>query len=98
MLTNQGSVPIDKHSNSLDSMSLTSDFSGTLEIINGEIVFHGFDSNWSEFLGFNSEELLNKPFMNLICDEDLNKANDAVTSIINSKNVFNVNILMLKIA
>ena len=44
MLTNQGSVPIDKHSNSLDSMSLTSDFSGTLEIIDGEIVFHGFDS------------------------------------------------------
>ena len=95
MLTNQGSVPIDKHSNSLDSMSLTSDFSGTLEIINGEIVFHGFDSNWSEFLGFKGEELLNKPFMNLICEEDLNKANDAVTSIINSKNVFNVNISLM---
>ena len=47
MLTNQGSVPVDQNEQSLDSMSLTSDFSGTLEIINGEIVFHGNDSDWS---------------------------------------------------
>lgn len=95
MLTNQGSVPVDQNEQSLDSMSLTSDFSGTLEIINGEIVFHGNDSEWSKFLGYSAEHLNDKPFMNLISDDDLDKATGAVNSIVNGKNVFNVNLCLI---
>ncbi|MBD36995.1 MAG: hypothetical protein CMI28_02825 [Opitutae bacterium] len=95
MLTNQGSVPVDQNKQSLDSMSLTSDFSGTLEIINGEIVFHGNDSDWSKFLGYSAEHLNDKPFMNLISDDDLDKAKGAVNSIVNGKNVFNVNLSLI---
>ena len=95
MLTNQGSVPVDQNKQSLDSMSLTSDFSGTLEIINGEIVFHGNDSEWSKFLGYSAEHLNDKPFMNLISDDDLDKAKGAVNSIVNGKNVFNVNLCLI---
>lgn len=95
MLTNQGSVPVDQNEQSLDSMSLTSDFSGTLEIINGEIVFHGNDSDWSKFLGYSTDHLNDKPFMNLISDDDLDKAKGAVNSIVNGKNVFNVNLSLI---
>ena len=95
MLTNQGSVPVDQNEQSLDSMSLTSDFSGTLEIINGEIVFHGNDSDWSKFLGYSTAHLNDKPFMNLISNVDLDKATGAVNSIVNGKNVFNVNLCLI---
>ena len=95
MLTNQGSVPVDQNEQSLDSMSLTSDFSGTLEIINGEIGFHRNDSEWSKFLGYSAEHLNDKPFMNLISDDDLDKATGAVNSIVNGKNVFNVNLCLI---
>ena len=66
MLTNHGSVPTDQNFQSLDSLSLTSDFTGILEIVSGEIVFHGIDTSWSEFLGYSAEELRNKPFMNFV--------------------------------
>ena len=90
MLTKHGSIPMDQSMQSLDSMSLVSDFSGTLEIIDGEIVFHGIDSDWSDFLGYTTDELRNKPFMNFISPEDLTSASEAVNSIVNGKNVFNV--------
>ena len=70
MLTNHGSVPTDQNFQSLDSLSLTSDFTGILEIVSGEIVFHGIDTSWSEFLGYSAEELRNKPFMNFVFPED----------------------------
>ena len=40
MLTNQGSVPANESPHSLDALSLVSDLSGTLEIVDGEIVIH----------------------------------------------------------
>ena len=90
MLTVQGSIPSEQSLHSLDALSLNSDFSGTLEVIEGEIVFNGSDSSWSSFLGYNPEDIRNKPFMNLISDEDLTKGKDAMDSIINGKNIFNI--------
>ena len=90
MLTVQGSIPSEQSLHSLDALSLNSDFSGTLEVIDGEIVFNGSDSSWSSFLGYNPQDIRNKPFMNLISDEDLTKGKDAMDSIINGKNIFNI--------
>ena len=90
MLTVQGSIPSEQSLHSLDALSLNSDFSGTLEVIEGEIVFNGSDSSWSSFLGYNPQDIRNKPFMNLISDEDLTKGKDAMDSIINGKNIFNI--------
>ena len=95
MLTNHGSVPTDQNFQSLDSLSLTSDFTGILEIVSGEIVFHGIDTSWSEFLGYSAEELRNKPFMNFVFPEDLPTANEAVNSILKGKNVFNIKIALV---
>ena len=90
MLTVQGSIPSEQSLHSLDALSLNSDFSGTLEVIEGEIVFNGSDSSWSCFLGYDPEDIRKKPFMNLISDEDLTKGKDAIDSIINGKNIFNI--------
>ena len=90
MLSDQGSIPTEQSQQSLDTLSLNSDFSGTLEVIDGEIVFNGSDSNWSHFLGYSSNDIRNKPFMNLISDDDLSKAKDAMDSIINGKNIFHI--------
>ena len=95
MLTNQGSVPANESPHSLDALSLVSDLSGTLEIVDGEIVIHGSDIEWSLFLGYSPEDLKNKPFINFVSPEDLSIANEAVSSIVKGKNVFNVNVSLI---
>ena len=95
MLTNQGSVPANESPHSLDALSLVSDLSGTLEIVEGEIVIHGSDIEWSLFLGYSPEDLKNKPFINFVSPEDLSIANEAVSSIVKGKNVFNVHVSLV---
>ena len=77
----KGSVPLEQKSFTLDGLSIDSDFSGTMEIVNGEIVFHGNDSAWSEFLGYSSDVLKGKPFLNFICPQDLDIAREASLAI-----------------
>ena len=52
----RGSVPQEEKSFTLDRLSVDSDFSGTMEIVDGEILFHGTGSLWAEFLGFSKDE------------------------------------------
>ena len=56
-LSMKGSIPASEKTFSLDGLSLENDFSGTMEVIDGEIVFHGSNSSWSEFLGYDATEL-----------------------------------------
>ena len=49
-LSIERSIPASEKTFSLDGLSLENDFSGTMEVIDGEIVFHGSNSSWSEFL------------------------------------------------
>ena len=37
-----------------------------MEIVGGEIVFHGSNAEWAEFLGSSVEEVQNKPFLNFV--------------------------------
>jgi hypothetical protein len=86
----KGSVPIEEKSFTLDGLSSDSDYSGTMEIINGEIIFHGNDSAWADFLGYSSDVLKGKPFLNFICPQDLDIAREAVSNIIDGQNIKDV--------
>jgi hypothetical protein len=92
----KGSIPVEEKSFTLDGLSLDSDFSGTMEIVNGEIIFHGNDSAWSDFLGFPADILKDKPFLNFICPEDLEIARETVSNIIDGQNVKDVSVRLLK--
>ena len=95
-LSMKGSVPSEEKSFTLDGLSIDSDFSGTMEIVNGEIVFHGNDSAWSEFLGYSPDVLKGKPFLNFICPQDLDIAREAVSNIIDNQNVKDVSVRLVK--
>jgi len=90
MLSMEGSIPIQNDSASLDSLSLHADFSGTMEISNGELVFHGSGTAWTNFIGYDIQDLREKPFINFIIPEDLDIATETVNHIIQGNNVFDV--------
>ena len=91
-LSMKGSIPMEEKSFTLDALSVDSDFSGTMEIVDGEIVFHGTGSAWADFLGFPANELHNKPFLNFVFPEDLGIAREAVSNIVEGRNVKDVSV------
>ena len=95
-LSMKGSIPTAEKTFSLDGLSLDSDFSGTMEIIDGEIVFHGSDSEWSKFLGYPPEILREKPFLNFISPDDVNIARETINNLIEGQNVKDVSVKLLK--
>jgi hypothetical protein len=95
-LSMKGSVPSEEKSFTLDGLSIDSDFSGTMEIVNGRNCFHGNDSAWSEFLGYSPDVLKGKPFLNFICPQDLDIAREAVSNIIDNQNVKDVSVRLVK--
>ncbi|MBT3668569.1 MAG: helix-turn-helix transcriptional regulator [Opitutae bacterium] len=95
-LSMKGSVPTEEKSFTLDGLSIDSDFSGTMEIVNGEIVFHGNDSEWSDFLGYPTDVLKGKPFLNFICPQDLDIGREAVSNIIDNQNIKDVTLKLVK--
>ena len=90
MLSMKGSIPSQEDNSSLDALSLNSDFSGTMEIINGELVFHGSGTAWNNFIGYDVKELRDKPFINFISPEDLDVATETINHIVQGNNVFDV--------
>ena len=90
MLSMKGSIPSQEDNSSLDALSLSSDFSGTMEIINGELVFHGSGTAWNNFIGYDVKELRDKPFINFISPEDLDLATETINHIVQGNNVFDV--------
>ena len=90
MLSMKGSIPSQEDNSSLDALSLSSDFSGTMEIINGELIFHGSGTAWNNFIGYDVKELRDKPFINFISPEDLDVATETINHIVQGNNVFDV--------
>ena len=89
-LSMKGSIPVEEKPFTLDGLSLDSDFSGTVEIIDGEIFLHGSDSSLCDFLGYQLSVLKDKPFLNFISQDDLEIAKEAVNSIVEGRNVIDV--------
>ena len=81
--------PNDPHS--LDTLSRVN-LSGTLEIVDGEIVIHGSDIEWSLS---GTVGRLKKQAIHQFCVSDLYIANEAVSSIVKGKNVFNVHVSLV---
>ena len=94
-LSMKGSIPMEEKSFTLDSLSLDADFSGTMEIVDGEIISHGSGSAWAEFLGFSQEEFDGKPFLNFICPEDLGIARETVSNIVEGRNIKDVAVRLI---
>ncbi len=90
MLSMKGSIPTQENNSSLDALSLSADFSGTMEIVNGELVFLGNSTAWTNYVGYTSLELRDKPFINFVSPEDLDVATEAVNHIAQGNNVFDV--------
>ena len=91
-LAMRGSVPLEEKSFTLDRLSVDSDFSGTMEIVDGEILFHGTGSQWAEYLGFSLDEVKSKPFLNCVYSDDLDIARETVSNIIEGRNVKDVTV------
>ena len=89
-LSMKGSIPVEEKPFTLDGLSLDSDFSGTIEIIDGEIFLNGSDAFLSDFLGYKLSVLKDKPFLNFISQEDIEIAKEAVNSIVEGRNVIDV--------
>ena len=96
-LSMKGSIPSEEKSFTLDGLSIDSDFSGTMEIIDGEIILHGNDSAWADFLGYSPKVLKDKPFLNFICPEDLDIARESISNIIDGQNVKDVSVRLVKL-
>lgn len=91
-LSMKGSIPLEQKTFTLDGLSIDSDFSGTMEIVGGEIVFHGSNAEWAEFLGFSSEEILNKPFLNFVSPQDINIAQETINNIMEGRNIKDISL------
>ena len=94
-LSMKGSIPVEEKSFTLDGLSLDSDFSGTVQTINGEIYLHGSDTALSNFLGYSTSELKDKPFLNLVSQDDLKACKEAINNILEGKNVIDLVVKLL---
>ena len=63
-----------------------------MEIVDGEILFHGTGSQWAEYLGFSLDEVKSKPFLNCVYSDDLDIARETVSNIIEGRNVKDVTV------
>jgi AraC-like DNA-binding protein len=89
-LSMKGSIPVEEKAFTLDGLSLDSDFSGTVETVNGELYLLGSDVRLSEFLGYSPRELKDKPFLNLVSQDDLESSKEAINNILESRNVIDL--------
>ena len=86
-LSHKGSIPTEEKTFSLDGLSLSSEFLGTIESIDGELYFHSSDLSWYELLGYDQDEINNKPFLNFVSPSFIDIARETVTNITKGKNI-----------
>jgi len=91
----EGSVSSDTRQFSLDRMLQQSEYSGIIEIIDGEIHFHGNTSHVSQLLGYPPEELREKPFINFVAPISASAAEGGVAQILSSRNVLDLSVELL---
>ncbi len=94
-LAQSGSVASDERHFSLDRMTQKAEFSGVIEMIDGELRFHGNSSHVAEFIGFSDKELREKSFTSFVSPNDRDIALDAAAKISSGKNVLNLSINLI---
>ena len=91
----EGSVSSDTRQFSLDRMLQQSEYSGIIEIIDGEIHFHGNTYHVSQLLGYTPEELREKPFINFVAPISSSAAEGGVAQILSNRNVLDLSVELL---
>lgn len=86
-LSQKGSIPTEEKTFSLDGLSLSSEFLGTIEVIDGELYFHSSDLSWHKLLGYDQNEINNIPFLNFVSPSFIDIARETVTNITKGKNI-----------
>ena len=91
----EGSVYTPERHFSLDRLTQLAEYSGIIEMINGQLRFHGNATHVSELLGYEDNVLRDRPFLDFIAPEDLDIAKDTVSKILKNKNILDLNIRLL---
>jgi AraC-like DNA-binding protein len=91
----EGSVFTPERHFSLDRLTQLAEYSGIIEMINGELKFHGNTEHLSDLLGYDQEFLRDRPFMDFIAPEDIEVAKDGASKILKNKNILDLNIRLL---
>src|SRR5210317_206837 len=91
----EGSVYTPERHFSLDRLTQLAEYSGIIEMINGELKFHGNAEHVSELLGYDQAYLRDRPFMDFVAPEDVHLAQDGAKKILKNKNILDLNIRLL---
>jgi AraC-like DNA-binding protein len=91
----EGSVYTPERHFSLDRLTQLAEYSGIIEMINGELKFHGNTEHVSELLGYDQAYLRDRPFMDFVAPEDVQLAQDGAKNILKNKNILDLNIRLL---
>jgi len=91
----EGSVFTPERHFSLDRLTQLAEYSGIIEMINGELKFHGNTQHLSELLGYDPAYLQDCPFLDLVAPEDIEIAKDGASKILKNKNILDLNIKLL---
>lgn len=88
----EGSVYTPERHFSLDILTQQAEYSGIIEMIDGELRFHGNTKHVSELLGYSEQELRDRPFLDFVASEDTSIAQEGATKILKNKNILDLNI------
>lgn len=91
----EGSVYTPERHFSLDRLTQLAEYSGIIEMINGELKFHGNTEHVSELLGYDQAYFRDRPFMDFVAPEDIKLAQDGAQNILKNKNILDMNIRLL---
>lgn len=91
----EGSVSSSTRHFSLDRMLQQSPYSGIIELIDGEIHFHGNTSHVSALLGYSPQVLREEPFLSFVAPKSLTAAQGGVDQILSKRNVVDLSVELL---
>ena len=91
----EGSVFTSERHFSLDRLTQQSQYSGVIELIDGEIHFHGNTSHVSELLGYSPQHLKESPFLTFVAPNSISAAQGAISQILANKNVLDLSAELL---
>jgi hypothetical protein len=88
----EGSVYTNERHFSLDKLTQQAEYSGIIELIDGQLHFHGNTSHVSELLGYSTSQLKDLPFLTFVDQKDISIANEAVNKILKNKNIIDLSL------
>jgi len=91
----EGSVFTPERHFSLDRLTQLAEYSGIIEMINGELKFRGNAEHLSELLGYDQANLRDRPFLDFVSPEDTQIAMEGASKILKNKNILDLNLRLI---